>query len=86
MEILKYLCLCVLGIGYFIILIFSARTKKALRLLVLNSFLGICVFCTIYLTKKYTGITLALNEYTAIGTLTFGVPAVIGFLFLNILL
>lgn len=86
MEILKYLVLVVLGIGYFIILIFSARTKKAFRLLLLNSFLGIFVFSVLYFTKKYTGITLALNEYTAIGSITFGIPSVIGFLFLNLLL
>ncbi len=86
MEILKYLVLVVLGIGYFIILIFSTRTKKAFGLLLLNSFLGILVFGILYFTKKYTGITLALNKYTVFGSITFGIPSVIGYLFLNLLL
>ena len=86
MEILKYLVLSLLSGGYFIISIFSARTKKAFRVLLLNSFFGIFVFAILYFTKKYTGITLALNEYTAIGSATFGIPSVIGFLFLNLLL
>lgn len=84
MEILKYLVLSLLCLGYFIILIFSARTKKAFRLLLLNSLLGIFVFGVLYFTKKYTGIEISLNEYTAIGSMTFGIPAVIGFLFLNL--
>ena len=86
MEILKYLTFGILGIGYFVILIFSARTKMAFRLLLLNSFLGIFVFGILYFTKKYTGIQVALNEYTVIGSITFGIPSVIGFLFLNLLL
>ncbi len=85
MEILKYCAIALLTICFFIILVFSARTKKALKLLLFNSFLGLGVLFALYFTKKYTGIILALNEFTVIGSSILGIPAVIGFLILNLL-
>lgn len=83
MEILKYCCLGLIIICTFAILIFATRTKKTLKMLFLNSVIGLSVFAIIYFTRKYTGINLNLNLFTAVGSAIFGIPAIIGFLFLN---
>ncbi len=85
MEIFKYCVLSLIVICFIVILIFASRTKKALSVLLFNSILGLAVFFGLYFTKKYTGITLAVNQFTIIGSALFGMPAVCGFLLLNLL-
>lgn len=85
MDIFKWATIILLAVSVLIILVFAARTKRALRCLLINSFLGISVFLILYFTKKFTGIVLALNVYTALGSAIFGIPAVIGFLLLNLI-
>ncbi len=86
MDFLKYLVLSLLSITALVILFLSAKAKKVLKFLILNSFIGISVFAILYFTKKYTGLNLGLNEYTLVGSSVFGIPAVIGLLVLNLII
>lgn len=85
MKILKYALISVICITVFVILIISSRSKKAFKYIFLNAFLGVSVFFLLYFTKKFTGIVLALNFYTLVGSALFGIPAVILFLVLNLI-
>lgn len=86
MEVLKYLILGLLGITAFAIFIIAIKSKKPLKFLFFNSLVGIGILFVLYFTKKYTGTYLPINQYTLIGSAVFGIPAIIGFLILNILL
>ena len=85
MEILKYLSISLLSIGFIIIFVFALRTRKAIKMLFLNSFIGLSVFAILYFTRKYIGLTLHINEFTVIGSAVFGIPAIICFLLFNLI-
>jgi hypothetical protein len=85
MEILKYVLLTFGVIFVFSTLILAVRSKKAFRFLLYNALIGILCFLSLYFTKKFTGINIFLNEITLFGSAVLGVPAVIVFLFLNLI-
>ena len=74
-----------LSIAFLILLFFAVKSKRATRLLLLNALLGFALFTAINLTGRYTGIHLPMNGWTAAGTAVYGAPAVVCFLFLQIL-
>lgn len=86
MDFLKYGAIVLLCITYIIILILSFKSRKPLRFLLFNAFLGVSVLFLIHFTKKLTGFSLPINEYTLFGVSTLGIPAVIGYLILNFIL
>lgn len=86
MNFLKYGALTLLGITYFVILIFAIKSRKPIKFLLLNAVFGIVFLLLIHYTKRYTGAFIPINEYTVIGGATLGVPAIIGFLVLNFIM
>ena len=74
-----------LSLAFLVILYFALKSKKTMRLLLLNTLLGFAVFTAINLTTKYTGMHLPINGWTAAGTAVYGAPAVVCFLFIQIL-
>ena len=85
MEILKYGGIAVIAIGALALLIFSAKTGKLFKTLILNAFMGIAVMAVIDLTAKFTGVHIPVNWWTVGGSAVFGIPAVCGFLILPII-
>lgn len=85
MEILKYGGIAVIAIGALALLIFSAKTGKLFKTLILNAFIGIAVMAVIDLTAKFTGVHIPVNWWTVGGSAVFGIPAVCGFLILPII-
>lgn len=84
MYILKISVLILLTISAFVILVLSIKSKKIFRFLFLNAMLGLSTLLILIFTKKSIGVTLPINEYTVIGSSIFGVPAIVGFLLLNL--
>ena len=80
MEALKYVVILVLSIFILIILGFEIKSKKPLRILFFNAFLGIVSLAIINLTSKFSGVYIPINEYTVTGCGIFGIPAVSFFL------
>ncbi len=85
MNFLKYFFICVLAFFYIVILYLALRSKKVFSCLFLNALISFTVLAIICFTKKYTGFYLPINKYTVIGSGTFGIPAIIGFLVLNLI-
>lgn len=68
-----------------VIFIFALKSHKFFKTLFLNAFIGLSVLAIIDLTGKYTGIFLPINWYSVCGASVFGIPAVCGFLVLQII-
>ena len=83
MEIIKYILISVLILSELIIIYFAIKSKKFLRTLFLNAFLGIIAIIIVNLTKKYSGVYIPVNYYTlGIGSI-LSIPGVIGILICN---
>lgn len=85
MNILKYGGIAILVIGALAVFICAVKGGKPLKSLLLNAFLGIAVMAVIDLTSKFTGVHIPVNQWTVLGSVGFGVPAVCGFLVLPII-
>lgn len=85
MEYYKIIILSMIIISAFFILIFAVIGKNTLKTLLLNIFAGLCMLLIFKLLSPFLGFNIAVNKYTVIGCGVFGVPALIGFLLLNIL-
>ena len=83
METLKYVTIIMLSVFTLIIFGFAIKSKKPLRLLAFNAFLGIVLLAIINLTARFTGVYIPINEYTVAGCGVFGLPAVSIFLILR---
>lgn len=86
MDFLKYGSITLLGITVIVILILAMKSRKPLRFLLLNAFWGVFALFLMHFTKRFTGVSLPINEYTVISSSFLGIPAVIGFLILNFIL
>ena len=86
MEFLKYFSLGIIILCFLIIFILAARERKLLKFILSNAFFGVVTFLIIYLLKDFIGIKLALNWYTVSSASVLGVPAVLLFLFLNLII
>lgn len=69
-----------------IYLIFAFKSHKPVKFLLFNAFLGTSFLLILYLTRKLTGLNVAINQYTAIFSSIFGVPTVLVLLFLNFII
>ena len=76
----------VISLFTLIIAIISILSKKPLRTLIFNAFLGVVILSVIDLTSDYTNTYIPINAYTLIGSSVFGIPAIIGFLILKIII
>jgi len=86
MTIFKYFLLTIFIISILSILIYSIKSRKPIKFLLFNAFIGVTTLLILYFTRKLTGLNIALNPYTVIISSTLGVPAVILTLFLNFLI
>lgn len=86
MTVLKYGAIILLSLTALILLIFSIKSRKPLRFLLFNGFMGVCVLLILYFIRKLTGINIALNPYTVGSSAILGIPAVIGLLILNFIM
>lgn len=86
MKILIISACAVLSIAALIILILHIRTLKPLRSILIHALLGWICFAAVNLLARFTGIKIPINGYTVLGTAIFGLPAVCGFLILNLIL
>ncbi len=67
------------------ILILALKSRKPLKLLLLNALLGLLALAAADLTTRFTGVHVPINWYTAAGSALFGMPAVAGFLLLPLI-
>ena len=86
MKILLILSGIYLAISALLILCLALYSGKAIRRLVINALLGYAVIVLINATSKFSGVYININPITVLGTTVFSVPAVIGFLLLNIII
>lgn len=83
MDAVKYIIISVLAITALIILFFAIKSRKFIRTLLLNAFLGIIAIIVINLTKKFSGVYIPVNYWTlGIGG-ALGLPGVVGILLSN---
>ena len=85
MQSLFYGAAGVLLITFFVMLIFAFKSRKPIRLFLINAGIGFALFLAIDLSTVYTGMHLPINGWTAAGTAMYGAPAVVGFLLLQTL-
>ena len=86
MEFFKYFILGIYILCFLIIFILAARGRKVLKFILSNAFFGVVTFLIIYFLKDFIDIKLALNWYTVLSTSVLGVPAVVLFLVLNLII
>lgn len=86
MKILLIAALTVLCIAAFILLILHIKTRKPFRSLILHSALGLAFLAAVDLLSFFTGIAIPINAYSLTSSAVFGMPAVCGFLILNLIL
>lgn len=86
MKAFFIILIILLSIFFLTILLFAIKSRNFFKTLLFNAFLGMCVLAIIDLTGKFTGIFIPINEYSVAGSGTFGIPAVCGFLILQIIL
>ena len=86
MSTLGILACVWLGVCGLVLLVMHIKSHRILCSVLLNALLGVLAMAVLGLTKKYTGVSVPFNWYTVLGSGTFGIPAVCGFLALNMLL
>lgn len=82
MEVLKWGIFGAAAVCFAINCIFAIRSRKFLRLILLNAFFGIAALGLLYLTRKFTGFYLPINEWTVASSGVFGIIGVVGMLVL----
>ncbi len=85
MDFIKYLIITISVISLLIILFFALKSRKFIKIMLFNAFLGVGLLTVFYLIKPYIGFFIPINEYTVFLSATFGIPAVIMFLCLNVI-
>lgn len=86
MEFLKYAAITLLGLTAFCILIFAIKSGKPIRSLFINALLGIAALLAVNLTARFTGVHIPVNQWTAAGSAIYGIPAVCGFVLLDMII
>ncbi len=78
MQTLKIIAFVVLAIISLTIFVISAKNKRVLKLLFLNALLGAGALVLINALCRFTGVRIEVNEYSVIGSVLYGLPAVCG--------
>ena len=63
---------------------FCAKSGRLLKTLLSSSLSGLFVMSVINLTTRFSGVDLAVNFWTVTGSMTFGIPGVLGLLVLRL--
>lgn len=85
LDFFKYFYIILIVISALLIFVFALCSKKPLKTLILSSAIGLVLIILINLTSKYTNVHIPINWYTCTGGVMFGIPAIIGFLILNLI-
>lgn len=83
MQLLKISFIILLVIYACILLYFCFKSGKPFKTLLLSSLSGLAVMVIINLLSRFTGVDLAVNAWTVSGSMTFGIPGVLGLLILR---
>lgn len=86
MKILIISAIAVLGISALILLLLHIRTLKPVRSILLHAGIGLAFLVAVNLLSRFTGIKIPVNLYSVLSSAVLGVPAVCGFLILNLIL
>lgn len=82
---MQKIILIILPLVYlFTLLIIAAKSKKPFKTLLITCGTGLLSLLALHFAEKYIGFQLPLNLYTLGGSIALGVPGVICFLILNI--
>ena len=68
------------------VVFFCIKSHKFFKTLLFNAFIGVCVLAIIDLTAKFAGMFIPINPYTVTGSAVFGLPAVVFFLVLQVII
>lgn len=85
MQTLKIIAIVLLIVISLAIFIISAKNKSVLKLLILNGLLGVGALVLINALCRFTGVRVEVNEYSVIGSVLYGLPAVCGMAILKLL-
>ncbi len=86
MKILFIVLTVFLALSAIFLLVLSIYSGRPFKNLALNAFVGLLTLGILNATSYLSGINIAINPITVVGAAVFSVPAVIGFLLLNIIL
>lgn len=86
MKILFIVACILTGMAAFVILILHIRTRKPLRSVLLHAALGLGFLVAVNLLSRFTGVSIPVNAYSTVSSAVFGIPAVCGYLILNLIL
>lgn len=84
MQLLKISFIILLSVYFVFLLIFCAKSGKIIKTLLLSSLSGLAVMVIINLTSKISGVDISVNFWTVTGSMTFGIPGVLGLLILRL--
>lgn len=86
MMFLKWAGIVLIAITCLAVLIFAIMSRKPIRYVLLSSILGIAALALVELTKRFTGVHIPVNEWTAGTSAVLGVPGVCALLALKLIL
>ena len=86
MKALTIFLMTVVILSGLTILLIAIYSGKPIKRLIINALSGLSVLAVLYFTAKYTGINIHINPITVVGASVFSIPAVIGFLLMNVIL
>ena len=85
MEFLKYSAFALIGIYGLIFLVVGIVGRKPIRFALVNVLSGVLALVVINLTARFTGVHIAVNEWTVGAGSAFGVTGVCGILLLKLI-
>ena len=83
--LLKIILPIIILVFYMTILLFAFKSKRFFFTVFLNGIIGLLLFAILDFIAIFTGVFLPINKYTVFGCATFGIPAVILFIILQII-
>ena len=83
MQFLKISFIILLVVYLLLILVFSAKTGKMLKTLLLSVASGLAVMAVINILSRFTGVDISVNAWTIGSSAVFGIPGVLGLLVLR---
>ncbi len=84
MQIIKVYFIILLVLYSVFLILFSYKSGKMIKTLLLSAFSGLAVFAIVNILSRYTGVDIAVNGWTVGSSALFGIPAVFGLLFLRL--
>ncbi len=86
MKILTVSVCALLSLTALILLFLHLSSKRPFRSFLLHALAGMAALAAACLTSRFTGVGIPVNAYSAVSCAVLGVPAVCGYLLLNLLL